>query len=46
MIMMGLECISVSKRGKTKNTWIKLFIDGNAKKKEKSKGENNVYRMD
>jgi len=32
MIMMGLECISVSGKGETKNTWIKLFTNGNVKK--------------
>jgi hypothetical protein len=32
MIMMGLRCISVSRRGDTKETRIKLLTDGNAKK--------------
>jgi len=32
MIMMGLWCISVSKRGETKEIRVKLFIDGNAEK--------------
>jgi hypothetical protein len=32
MIMMGLRCINVSKRGETKETRIKTIIDGNAKK--------------
>jgi hypothetical protein len=33
MIMMGFRCISVSRRGETKETKIKLFIDGNIKAK-------------
>jgi hypothetical protein len=33
MIMMGLKCINVSRRGDTKETKIELFTDGNAKKK-------------
>jgi hypothetical protein len=37
MIMMGLKCISVSRRGDTKETRIKLFTDGNEKKKKKVK---------
>jgi len=32
MIMMGLGCISVSKRGEIKEIGVKLFVDGNAKK--------------
>jgi hypothetical protein len=32
MIMMGLRCINVSKRGETKETIVKLFTNGNAKK--------------
>jgi len=37
MIMMGLKCISVSRRGDTKETRIKLFTNGNAEKKKKEK---------
>jgi len=29
MIMMGLGCISVSRRGETKETWAKLSTNGN-----------------
>jgi hypothetical protein len=32
MIMMGLRCISVSRRGDTKETKVKLFTNGDAKK--------------
>jgi hypothetical protein len=32
MIMMGLGCTSVFKRGETKEIGVKLFIDGNVEK--------------
>jgi hypothetical protein len=32
MIMMGLGCINVSRRGETKEIGVKLFVDGNAEK--------------
>jgi hypothetical protein len=32
MIMMGLRCINISKRGEKKETIVKLFTNGNAKK--------------
>lgn len=37
MIMMGLKCISVSRRGNTKETKVKLFTNGNAGKKKVKK---------
>jgi hypothetical protein len=38
-----LSSVNVLRKRKSKATWVKLFIDGNAKKKEKGKGEKNVY---
>jgi hypothetical protein len=32
MIMMGLGCMNVSRKGEIKETKVKLSIDGNAKK--------------
>jgi hypothetical protein len=32
MIMMGFGCISVSRRGETKEIGVEMFIDGNAEK--------------
>jgi hypothetical protein len=43
MIMMGLRCINVYRRGETKETGINLFIDGNVEK-NKSKREKNVCK--
>jgi len=37
MIMMGLKCISVSRRGNTKEKKVKLFTNGNAGKKKVKK---------